>query len=109
MERWNQTLKTGVRAFCAIDRPWDLGTLELLMQHRSMPGMPQGESPAKKFLGQRICMSFELTSVSSDGANNADAHADSHTNMQLQTDTQGLDANSQATISAKRGSNLVSW
>ncbi len=40
VERWNQTLKTGVQAFCAMDRLWDLGILELLMQHHSMPSTP---------------------------------------------------------------------
>ncbi len=73
-----------------------------------MPSTPQGESPAEKFLGRRTCMSFELTSVSLDGAMNADAHADSRTYTHLHAGMHGLDANSHVTITAKRGSGLVS-
>ncbi len=108
MGRWNRTLKTGVQAFCVVDQPWDLGILELLMQHRSMPSMPQGESPAEKFLGRCMRMSFKLVAVTSDEAMNADAHADMPTNMHLHADTHGLEACSQVTITAKRGSDLVS-
>ncbi len=46
-----------------MDRPWDLGIIELLMQHRSMPSTPQGQSPAKKFLGRHMHMSFELAAL----------------------------------------------
>ncbi len=41
-----------------MDWLWDLGILKLLMQHHSMPSTPQGESPAEKFLGQCMHMSF---------------------------------------------------
>ncbi len=104
MERSNQTLKTGVQAFCAMDWQWDLGILKLLMQHHSMPSSPQGQSPARKFLGQCTCMSFELAAVTSDEATNADAHADMCTNMHLHADTHGLKAWSQVTVNTKSGS-----
>ncbi len=59
VERWNRTLKGGIQAFTALDRPWEEGITDLLTQHRHMP-YTQGQSPASLLLGRNTQMSFEL-------------------------------------------------
>ncbi len=60
VECWNRTLKGGVQAFCSLGKSWEDGMLELLAQHRHMPAMPQGPSPAELLLGRRTWMAFEV-------------------------------------------------
>ncbi len=60
VERWNKTLKFGVQAFVFAGKLWDNGILELLAQHRHMPSMPQGPSPAELLFGRKTCMAFEV-------------------------------------------------
>ncbi len=88
-----------------MDRPWDLGILELLKQHHSMPSTPQGQSPAEKFLGRHTCMSFKLASLTSDEEGNAHMQANMHINMHM---LKQLEEHSQDTTTVNCGSVLLS-
>ncbi len=60
VEQWNRMLKGGIQAFMVLDRPWEEGMTDHLAQHRHMPSLPQGQSPATLLLGWNTRMSFEL-------------------------------------------------
>ncbi len=56
----NKMLKFGVQAFTSTGKPWEDGILELLAQHRHIPSIPQGPSPAQLLFGRKMCTAFEV-------------------------------------------------